>query len=131
MLNIIISLSEFFVGLGIIVYWIFFYTVVKKDSKKSIPYITHERSFPIADLGWVMPNLFIASLGVILSQKFGIFFSISSGSSLIFLALLDITFNVQNKVFSNNISDTIIHLFINLSCMVFGTVFLIFGWLNF
>ncbi len=131
MLNIIISLAEFVVGLGIIIYWFFFYKVVKKDSKKSIPYITHEKSFPIADLCWTMPNLFIASLGVILSQRFGIFFSIISGSSLIFLGLLDITFNVQNKVFSNNISDTIIHLFINLSCLIFGIVFLVFGWLNF
>jgi len=131
LLNVIISLSEFIVGMGIIIYWIFFYLVVKKDSKKSLPYITHEKSFPIADLCWAMPTLFLASLGVLLSQKFGFFFSIVSGSSLIFLGLLDITFNVQNKVYSDNTSDTIIHLFINLSCMIFGTVFLIFGWFNF
>lgn len=131
MLNIIISLSQCIIGIGIIIYWICFYLFVKKDTTKTPIYVSHEKSFPIADLCWAMPTLFLASIGLLTSQRSGIFFSIISGSSLIFLGLLDITFNVQNKVYSNKLSDTIVHLFINISCMSFGTIFIVYGWLSF
>ncbi len=86
--------------------------------------------FPIADLFWVMLTLFLASIGILSSQKFGFIFSIISGSALIFLGLLDITFNIQNNVYSNKVSDTFLHLFINIFCMTFGPIFIIFGGLN-
>ena len=132
LLNILVGLSQILVGMGILVFWIFFFLViVKKDANKTENFFSHEKSFPIADLGWIVPNLFIASIGLFTSQSFGIFFTIISGSSLIFLGLLDTTYNAQNKLYANSVSDAILYLFNNISCLAFGTIYIVYGLFNF
>ncbi|MFX1381638.1 MAG: hypothetical protein ACFFBP_04270 [Promethearchaeota archaeon] len=102
----------------------------KKNPEKTPTHITHESTFVIADLGWILPTLFIAAIGVLTSQRFGIFFSIVSGSSLIFLGLIDITYCVQNGGYTTKLFDTILNLVINITCMILGPLFIIYGWFN-
>ncbi len=129
--SVLIAIFEILIGVGLIGFWIYFFLIENKNPEKSEVYFGFERSFPVPDLGWVSPSLIIAAIGLLSEQRFGIFFTITSGSALLFLGLLDISFNVQNKGYSTNIGDTVMNLFINLVCVIFGPLFMISAWSEF
>ena len=130
-IDIIVAVFQILIAVGIIVFWIYFFKYENKNPEKGAIYLGHERSFPPADLGWITPTLLISAVGLLLEQPFGIFFCIISGSALIFLGLLDISFNIQQGSFKGKKSDMILNLTINLICIVAGPLFLIYGWMNF
>ena len=127
----LIAIFEILISVGLIGFWIYFFLFENKNPEKSEVYIGFERSFPVPDLGWVTPGLIIAAIGLLSEQKFGIFFTITSGSALLFLGLLDISFNVQNKGYTTNIGDTLMNLLINIVCVIFGPLFMFFAWSQF
>ena len=43
-------------------------------------------------------------------------------SSLIFLGLLDFSFNIQNGMYTISLMDMLLNAFINLWCVVFGII---------
>ena len=131
MIEFLIALAELIFGIGFIIVWIYLYKYELNNPKRSEVYRAFEKSFPLPDLCWLTPMLFISAIGLFLGERFGIFFSIIAGSSLIFLGLLDISFNLQQGGYTNNKTDTIFNLFINLVCVIFGPILLVFGWLNF
>ena len=126
--NTLIAIFEILIALGLIGFWIYFFLIENKNPEKSEVYFGFERSFPVPDLGWVTPGLIIAAIGLLSEQRFGLFFTITSGSALLFLGLLDISFNVQNKGYTTNIGDTLMNLLINIVCVIFGPIFMIFAW---
>ncbi|MHA1718413.1 MAG: hypothetical protein ACTSWX_06180 [Promethearchaeota archaeon] len=126
--NTLIAIFEILIAVGLIGFWIYFFLIENKNPEKSDVYFGFERSFPIPDLGWATPSLIIAAIGLLLEQRFGIFFTITSGSALLFLGLLDISFNARNGGYTTNIGDTIMNIFINLVCVIFGPLFMIFAW---
>jgi len=130
-LNIIVAVFQILIAIGIIVFWVYFFRYENKNPEKGAVYLGFERSFPPADLGWVTPTLLISALGLLLDQLFGIFFCIISGSALIFLGLLDISFNLQQGGYKGKRSNIILNLTINLICIIAGPLFLLYGWVNF
>lgn len=130
MMNILLAVFQILFGIGIIGFWIFFFLVETKNPERSEVYFGFEKSFPIPDLLWLTPCLFISAFGLLTEQRFGVFFSITAGSALLFLGLLDISFNVKNGGYTTNTLDTIMNLAMNLLCVIFGPIFMICGWLN-
>jgi hypothetical protein len=128
MLNIIVAILQILLALGFIGFWIYFFMVENRDPENTEIYLAFERSFPVPDLGWVTPTLLVAAIGLLIDEIFGLFFTIISGSALIFLGLLDISFNIQNGGFKGSASDVIMNLFINLICVIFGPLFLWYAW---
>ncbi|MEJ2249155.1 MAG: hypothetical protein P8Y70_08510 [Candidatus Lokiarchaeota archaeon] len=127
MINIILAIFQILIAVGFLGFWIYFFIVENNDPKNSETYLAFERSFPVPDLGFVTPCLIVSAIGLISNQNYGIFFTIVSGSALLFLGLLDISFNIQNGGYTKSLSDTIMNLFINLVCVIFGPIFLIYG----
>ncbi len=128
---LILAIFQILIGIGFIGFWIYFFLVENKNPKNTEVYLAFERSFPIPDLCWATPCLLIAAVGLLLEQRFGIFFSITGGSAMLFLGLLDISFNAKNGGYTGEIADTIMNLAINLICVIFGPIFMIYGYLNF
>ena len=83
-----------------IIFWIYFFIVENKDKSKSKVYLAYERSFPFVDLGWIVPCLLLGGYGLLKSISYGPIFSIIAGSSMIFLSIHDITFYLQQKIYS-------------------------------
>jgi len=131
MIDIIIAILQILLALGFIGFWIYFFAVENRNPENTEVYLAFERSFPVPDLLWIMPCLIVSAIGILMNQPFGIFFTIISGSALIFLGLLDISFNIQNEGYKKSISDTIMNLFINLICVILGPIFLIYAWTMF
>ena len=92
----------------------------------------HELSFPLPDLGWVFPNLIISSIGLLMGENFGYFFTITAASGMMFLGLIDLAFNLQNGGFNTkkNGFDAYMSIFIVSVMLILGPIFLLYGWFN-
>ncbi|MHA1509740.1 MAG: hypothetical protein ACTSO6_13680, partial [Promethearchaeota archaeon] len=100
MLNIVIAIFQIVISIGLAGFWIMFYFTEVKNRKMSEAEFKHEISFPLPDLGWVLPNLIISAIGLLQGLFFGYFFSITAASGMIFLGLIDLAFNLQNGKFN-------------------------------
>ena len=109
----------------------FYFTEVKNRKMSEVEF-KHEISFPIPDLGWVLPNLIVAAIGLLLEQWFGYLFTVIAASGMMFLGLIDLAFNLQNKKF--NIKeykfDAVLSIFIVAIMLIFGPIFLFYGGFN-
>jgi len=94
LLNIIIAIFQIIWVLLFIGFWLVFYFTEYKNPKMSEVERKHEMSFPFPDLGWIVPNLIIAAIGLLLEQKYGYFFSALAGSGMMFLGIIDLVFDM-------------------------------------
>lgn len=131
MINIIIAIFQILIGIGIILFWIgFYFTECRGNQKMPDDEFRHELSFPLPDLGWVVPTLFIAVVGLLMEEKFGYYFSAIAGSGMIFLGLIDLA---SDKIYGRfETKDYRMYLAISIVVvlLIFGPIFIIYGWLN-
>jgi len=130
LINKIIAILQILLGFGFVGFWVIFYFTEYKNPKMDELAFKHEKSFPLPDLGWIMPCLFIAGIGILMEQKFGYFFSALAGSGMMFLGLIDLAFDIQNGVFKKKEFATYMGIFIILLMLVLGPIFIIYAWFN-
>lgn len=121
---------ELTIAVGIVCFWIAFFSsdlVNIGDPQLETVYSAFESAFPAPD-GWLVITLVIAAIGLFRKRSYGYLFSVIAGASLIFLGLLDISFNVQNGIYSLGIQEAIINLFINILCPAAGLFLILFSW---
>ncbi|TFG15892.1 MAG: hypothetical protein EU535_00620 [Promethearchaeota archaeon] len=124
MITTIIAILEILLGFGFIGFWgIFYFTEYKKPTMDESSF-KHEKSFPLPDLGWITPCLFIAGIGGLMGYEFGFFFSALAGSGMVFLGLIDLAYDLQNKFY------TPLGLVIILIMLIGGPILIFFAWLN-
>jgi hypothetical protein len=120
-MDIIISVLLLGTAVGLVYYWYDFF------NKGSVPvidqdwYIKFQKTFPVADI-WTAVCAVIGAIGLITDNSFGPFFTLITGSSLLFLGLMDVTFNVQNKLYQyiKNSGQMKFEVFINIWTIGFG-----------
>jgi hypothetical protein len=128
--NIIIPALELITALGIILFWIYFFIVENASSSNTSIYLAFQRSFPLADIGWLAPSLIIGAIGLIQKQRFGTVFSLAGSGALILLALLDVSFNVINGIYTKSPAYGMMHGCLNLWALLFGIYLIIYVWKN-
>ncbi len=129
MLNIIMGILQIIWVFLFIGFWLAFYlTEYKKGKMPEVEY-KHELSFPFPDLGWIVPNLIIAAIGLFTEQLYGFFFSALAGSGMMFLGIIDLAFNLQNGKFNRekNGFDAIVNMGVVILTLIFGPIFIIYG----
>jgi hypothetical protein len=50
---------------------------------------------------------------------------VAGGGAMVFLGVLDISFNLQNGMYSISVMDMILNAFINLWCVIFGVLIVV------
>lgn len=132
MLNFIFAIFQLLIAVGLIGFWVMFYFTEVKNRKMSEAEYKHELSFPLPDLGWVLPNLIISSIGLLIGENFGYFFTITAASGMMFLGLIDLAYNLQNGGFNTKEHgfDAYMSIFIVSVMLILGPIFLIYGWFN-
>ncbi|MHA2272209.1 MAG: hypothetical protein ACXACI_10125 [Candidatus Hodarchaeales archaeon] len=124
----LIALVEIGGALTIIGYWIGWFLDVLKSLESDDPgydsYIDHESSFPLPD-AWIVLLLLISAYGILRNEAFGRPTAIAAGGALVFLGLIDIAFNFQQNIYSQNPLEIAIN-----TASVVGGLFLI-GWFGF
>ena len=117
-----IAVMELAVAFGIIAFWVTFFTtdmITIEDSRLKEIYIAFESAFPVADI-YLAIMLIIGGVGLLKRQFYGAVFSIMGGASLIFLGLLDVSFNTQQGIYSLGAEEAVMNIFINSLCVGFG-----------
>jgi hypothetical protein len=126
------AIMELAVAAGIISFWIAFFSadlVSIDDAHLKEVYLAFESAFPVADI-YLSILLIIGGIGLLKKTSFGFLFSLLGGASLIFLGILDISFNTQHGIYLLGIGEAILNIFINLLCLG-GGFFIIFTiWKN-
>ena len=85
-------------------------------------FLAFENSFPVPDLGYIVPMLVIGAVGLLKGQRYGVLASLLAGSALIFLGLLDVSFNLQNARYTINFVEGFLNVLINGVCLIFGPI---------
>jgi hypothetical protein len=107
---------------GIVLWWIAFFLVFRSDPVNTPEYLAVEGAFPPADLGWLAPLLVTAALGNLRGRRWGTRFTLMSGAVLVFLGLLDMSFNLQSGLYVRSAFDGLLNASVNVACLAFGLV---------
>ena len=72
----------------------------------------------------------LGAIGLLTEQYYGLFFSMLTASSMIFLALMDVTFNVENKLYRliGTSNEMKLELAGNLWFLSVGVILIIYLW---
>jgi hypothetical protein len=79
-------------------YWVDFFFKRGVQVSQDDWYVKFERAFPPADM-WMSACAVVGAVGMLTEQTYGLIFGLLAASSLIFLALMDITFGIQNNLY--------------------------------
>ncbi len=121
------GIIELALAVGIISFWIVFFStdvVTIKDPDLKEKYLAFESAFPLPDL-YLSILLIIGGIGLLRKKFYGSLFSLLGGASLIFLGLLDVSFNTQNGIYLLGIGEAVMNGIMNLFCLGCG-VFIVF-----
>lgn len=84
-------------------------------------YTGFESSFPVAD-GWMAFCMAVAGIGFILQRRFAAPFGLMAAATLLYLAAMDITFDVENGMYAMAaVNDAMkFEVFINITTVLLG-----------
>jgi len=103
---------------GIVLWWAYFFAAGHADYSGS--HLAFESAFPLPDLVWVVPLLYSAARANARGDASALVWTAASGGALVFLGLLDASFNLQNGVYLKSLADGLLNGFINVACIGFG-----------
>ncbi|UCE20687.1 MAG: hypothetical protein JSV46_00165 [Candidatus Aminicenantes bacterium] len=127
---IIAAVLELVLVVGIVLFWVAFFTadeVQIRDPRLKEKYLAFESAFPVPD-AYLSIVLVIGSIGLWRKKSYGRLFSLIGGASLIFLGLLDISFNTQHGIYCLGLGEAALNLFINLMCLGVGIFLVLTVW---
>jgi len=131
MLDNFIAITQIIWGFGIIAFWIYFFLVENKNPERTEVYLVFEKSFVLPDTSWLASCMFISGFSLLMDQQFWVFFSIAGGSAMLFLFLLDFSFNIQQGNYKKDKrKENIVEIIVNILCLIFGPLFMFYGFLN-
>src|ERR1700743_3105093 len=92
-------------------------------------YTAFESSFPIAD-GWMALCMFAAGIGLWSNRPWGACAGLLAGSALLYLAAMDITFDVENGMYAMAVTNDAMkfEVFINVTTLILGTWTILDSW---
>jgi len=114
-----IAVLELLTGIEFILFWIGFFTIGLAPENPPPCYFAYEHSFPLPD---IILSIAILASGILLlkNRESGRTLSLVCAGGLIFLGILDFSFNIQNGVYMISNLDLILNAFINIWCVAFG-----------
>jgi hypothetical protein len=128
-MTIFISVLLIGSAVSVIYYFADFYLRGSVHVLKEDWYIKFQNAFPPADL-WMAACALAGAVGLLTEQTYGLVFTLMAASAMIFLGLMDITFNVQNKLYSlvATSSQMKLEVVLNLLCLLIGIGLIIYVW---
>ena len=115
-----LAVLQIITGVGIILFWIAFFTVGLAPENPPDGYFTFEHAFPLPD-GVLCLCLIASGLWLLQGEAQGRTLGLMGAGGLIFLGLLDFSFNIQNSMYTMALSESLPNMFINAWCVGLGT----------
>jgi hypothetical protein len=110
---------------GLILFWLGFFAIGLAPAAPPPGYFVFEHAFPPPDL--LLAVAFIAAARRLRSpeparRESGRTLSLAAAGALVFLGVLDVSFNLQNGMYAIAFADAAVALAINAWCLGFGLV---------
>ena len=127
---VIAAILELALAVGIVSFWTAFFTtdmIRMDDPRLKEIYMAFESAFPVAD-GYLSVVLVVGAVGLLRKKAFGRLFSLVGGASLVFLGLLDISFNTLHGIYRLGLGEAVMNLSVNLICLGAGIFLILVIW---
>jgi hypothetical protein len=118
-----ISILSIITAAGLVLFWIGFFTIGLAPANPPAGYFVYEHSFPVPDI--ILAIVLIAGSILNMTGGTGTTLLVAGGGALVFLGILDISFNFQNGMYKISVMDMILNAFINLWCVLFGAAIVV------
>jgi hypothetical protein len=115
----LVVVLELITALGLILFWTGFFTIGLAPATPPPCYFVFEHSFPLPDL-ILAASLIVAARQLSKGKSAGKSLSFVCAGALMFLGILDFSFNIQNGMYTISAIDLILNAFINIWCVFFG-----------
>jgi hypothetical protein len=113
------AIIELVTGAGLLLFWAGFFTIGLAPANPPECYLAYEHSFWLPDIILAIA-LITAAVRLRKDKAPGRSLSLICAGALIFLGVLDFSFNIQNGVYTSSTLDLILNAFINAWCVVAG-----------
>jgi hypothetical protein len=112
-----------------VAYWVSYFTGGDVRVVDARWYTAFESSFPVAD-AWLAATAFIAGIGLWRGRAWGARYGLLAGSALLYLAAMDITFDIENGLYGRvaHSPPMQFELLINVWSLVLGIVTIVVSW---
>lgn len=124
---IIAALSLTFIAT--LVYWLLFFTSGDVQVRQDEVYLAFENSFPAADT-WMAICALLGAIGLGKQRAWGFLCGLLAASSMIFLGLMDVTFDLNQGIYAPGGIETATEVVINIFCLVVGPLLIFYLWKN-
>jgi hypothetical protein len=121
--RIVLGLVEVATGLGILLFWSLFFTVGVAPPNPPVCYYAFEHAFPVPD-GVLAVGLIVGGALLVTSRPLGTPLSLAGAGGLIFLGLIDSSFDVLNGIYREPSPEVMLSLAINVWCIGLGCAIL-------
>jgi hypothetical protein len=109
-------------AIGILAYWADFFLMGTVKARQDNVYLSFQSAFPLADF-WLTFCLIMTALSHFRCEKYKkIFFGLLSSSSMIFLALIDFLFNLNQGIYKNFDTPVFMETTINIWLVSLGII---------
>ena len=115
---------------GTFAFWLAFFAagdVVR--ARDTDVYLAFERSFPAAD-AWMAVASAAAAIGLLGRRAWATAAGVAAGSALVFLGLIDVTFDVEQGMYAQWSAAVAVEIAINVYCLVVGPFLMLWFWKN-
>ncbi len=114
---------EIATAIGIILFWIGFFTVGLAPTDPPLGYYAFELTFPVPDVllaATLLTAAFCLRDATGHRGATGRMLSFVAAGALLFLGLLDVSFNLQNRMYTLSAIDGVLAAFVNAWCLIAG-----------
>jgi uncharacterized membrane protein (DUF2068 family) len=108
-------------------YWVDFFTSGGVHVREDAAYLAFEKAFPLAD-AWMAACSLLGAIGLWRRRAWGLLFGLLAGSAQIFLACMDVLFNVNEGNYAIASGAMAIEVLINVGLLVGAPLLIAFLW---
>lgn len=110
-------------------YFVDFFTSGRVRTAEDKAYVDFERSFVLADSYVLVSGLLAAHL-MVRGRKEAVPVGVAAGSGLVFLGLMDLAYDVQQRKFSERTPEMAVEKEIVATCLTLGPLTMVRLWMN-
>jgi hypothetical protein len=106
------------------IYWVVYFATGNLTPSPTDVGQRFELAFPAADM-WMAIAAALGAIGLQRGARWGRAMAIAAGSAMLYLALMDITFDLENGVYFLIRGQVIVEMIINATCVI-GSLYLLY-----
>jgi hypothetical protein len=118
----------FVASIGTVAFWLcFFFVPGSVQSSSEACYLTYEHAFPVAD-AWMASCLLACGVALLKRRPSSLLWGLLGASALIYLACMDVLYDLENGMYAHVSADGLIEIVINAFSLSVGVGFISWFW---